>query len=153
MGSAVATTERRKGRSVLPLTEARRIRIRLTGTLNGQASVVGYVCSEPWARECIAALESGRLPAKRMKRAGIERALHACGVYPPGGSETSMVENVRTLRYMPPDYTGSPLDEREDRMSLIEGCRMPKSVSAVNIEMIRLLKLRPERRRIRASRK
>lgn len=135
-----SANRRSRARLILPLTEARRIRIRLLGTLNGLPSASGYVCSDPWARECVRAIESG---AVTLKKQNIEARLHKAGVYPPGGAETAMVENERTLRYMPPDYTGTPLDEREDLMSVADGCRLPRSTSAVVLETIRTMKLRP----------
>jgi hypothetical protein len=142
-------TKRRSDRSrvVLSLAQTRQIRQRLTGVLNNQASPVGYVCSDPWAYECVAAIARGRVQVrKEMSR--IEGDLHRAGVYPPGGSETAMVENTRTLRYMPPDYTGTPLDEREDTMSFAYGCKMPGSSSAAAIELIALMRSRPAKGRV-----
>jgi hypothetical protein len=144
--------KRDKSRVAISVSDSARIRHRLTGTMNGTASVNGYVCSAPWARVCLKALESGRLPVRK-KLAGLEGDLHKAGVYPPGGPASRMVENGRTLRWMPPDYTGSPLDEREDLLTLLQGCKLPASCSALALHQIHLMKSRGEKVRIRTSRR
>jgi hypothetical protein len=142
--------KKKNPRQPLGVTEAGRIKRRLLGSVNGIASAVGYVCSEYWADLCVSALAMGKVQLRK-KHQGMERDLHKATVYPPGGPETSMVENFRTMRYMPPDYTGLPLDDREDRLKFLESLRLPRSCSAVNIESIRYRKARPEKKKIRSA--
>lgn len=147
----IAPRRKPRERLVLPLTEARRIRQRLTGMLNGQACRQGYVCSEPWARECLRALESGKVqPRKKMRN--LEDDFYKSGVYPPGGPATSMIEHPETMRYMPPDYNGECVDAREDELTIGRGCQYPRSVSAVMIDRIRFTKARPEKMQLRRKR-
>lgn len=135
------TTLNRKQRP-LSITDVSRILRRLEGTLNGQPSRVGYVCSSSWAEECFRSLATGKVK-QRKKLERIEHDLHRAGVYPPGGSRSAMIENERTLRYVPPDITNSPIDEREDTMSFTEGLRMPPSVSSIAIQEIRAVRAKP----------
>ncbi len=133
---------------LLSITDVSRIKRRLNGDCNGQPSRVGFVCSDPWADVCAEAVDFGRAP-HRTNLTGIERDLHRLAIYPPGGKDTSMLEDSETLRFIPPDYTkGSMIGRREDRMTLAYGCRLPRSVSAVMLDSIRAMKGRPEKKRL-----
>lgn len=124
-------------------TDAAKIKRRLLGDLNGQPSAWGFVCSDPWAIECVKAIESGKAQLKQ----NLSRELHRTKVYPPGGPQTRMVENSKMV-YVPPDITGTPLDEREDNLSFVEGCKLPPSPSAIAIRRIAERRARPDRTQI-----
>jgi hypothetical protein len=122
----VAMAKKKKARKPLSITDAARIKRRLLGPIQGSREL-GFVCSEAWADVCIRAAVDGIIQIGNAKH--VERDLYGKGIYPPGGRESRMVEDG--MRFMPPDITGVALDAREDRLSFVEGCKLPPTNSGV----------------------